>query len=313
MGRLFQLKMSLSVFAVVMAALPICTMAAGGGGGGGGGSSPSESAPLYDPAAEYAKGLAAIKAKDFNTAKRAFDRVIAVAPKDANTQFLAGYSRTNLNDWKGAKRYLEKAVKLDPKLIGAHQALGITYAKTGDRAKAEGIVAALKGRETTCATKCADAASLKEAITAITAALSGPTTSALAPDKSLLFASAAQGDELYLAAVSLINEGRYDDAIDQLKAAQASFGPHPDVLTYLGFANRKLGRFDVAESYYISALTAAPAHRGATEYYGELMVQRGDMAGAQVMLARLDAQCQFGCAEADELRRWVVAGHAPHS
>ena len=39
-------------------------------------------------------------------------------------------------------------------------------------------------------------------------------------------------------------------------ARATAFGAHPDILTYLGFANRKLGRFDVAEDYYRQALAA---------------------------------------------------------
>jgi len=85
------------------------------------------------------------------------------------------------------------------------------------------------------------------------------------------------------------------------------------VLTYLGFSNRKLGRYDVAENYYRQALAAAPNHKGATEYYGELLVERGDLAGAERMLARLDSLCTFGCAEAEELRRWVEARAEPAS
>ena len=53
------------------------------------------------------------------------------------------------------------------------------------------------------------------------------------------------------------------------------------MLTYLGFANRKLGHYDLAESYYRQALAAAPNHKGATEYYGEMMIERGDMAGRE--------------------------------
>ena len=41
------------------------------------------------------------------------------------------------------------------------------------------------------------------------------------------------------------------------------------------------------------------------------MVERGDKNGAEKMLASLDSSCTFGCAEADELRRWIDAGHAP--
>ena len=32
----------------------------------------------------------------------------------------------------------------------------------------------------------------------------------------------------------------------------------------------------------------------------------GDIAGAQRMLAKLDATCSYGCAQADELRRWIA-------
>ena len=35
---------------------------------------------------------------------------------------------------------------------------------------------------------------------------------------------------------------------------------------------------------------------------------RGDTAGAKLMLARLDRICAYGCAEAEELRRWIDAG-----
>jgi tetratricopeptide (TPR) repeat protein len=129
----------------------------------------------------------------------------------------------------------------------------------------------------------------------------------------LLFASTGEADTAYLEAVSLIHEHRYADAIVSLQKARDVFGAHPDILTYLGFANRKLGHYEVAEDYYRQALTAAPQHRGATEYYGELLVERHNLKGARAMLARLDEICTFGCAEADELRQWIKDGHAPQS
>jgi tetratricopeptide (TPR) repeat protein len=306
-------KLIFLITAVAPLAIAVPLHAMGGGGGSGTSSAPSASAPQYDPAAEYQKGIAALKVKDYKAAKTAFDRVISVAPRDANTQFLAGMSRTGLGDWKGARKFLEKAVKIDPNLIGAHRELGVTYAKLGDKAKAQATLDLLKTKSKACAGDCPQTNDFKGAIEAVSAALGGTPQASLRPNESLMFASSTKGDGLYLDAVGLINEGRYEAAIGTLKTAQASFGPHPDVLTYLGFANRKLGRLDVAEDYYRQALTAAPAHRGATEYYGELMVERGNLAGANMMLARLDAQCQFGCAEADELRRWIVAGHSPHS
>jgi Tfp pilus assembly protein PilF len=83
------------------------------------------------------------------------------------------------------------------------------------------------------------------------------------------------------------------------------FGPHPDILTYEGYAWRKKGDWNRAETYYRQALAIAPQHRGATEYYGELKVERGDLAGAKLMLTKLDGICAYGCAEAEELRRWI--------
>lgn len=296
---------------IIALALPASLSAAGGGGGGGGGM-PSETAPSYDPAEEYQKGVTALKAKDFKAAKTAFDRVLASAPRDANSNYLAGLARQGLGDWKGAKTKFEKATKLDPNLIGAKRELGVTYAKLGDKPNADATLVALEATDAACGGTCSDAAEIKAAVEAVKAAIASP-AAAVAPNRNLLFASEAKGDALYLDAVGLINEHRYEDAIVALKAAQASFGPHPDILTYLGFANRKLKRFDVAESYYLAALAVAPNHRGATEYYGELMVERGDLAGARMKLAVLDAQCRFGCAEAEELRLWIAAGRSPHS
>lgn len=296
---------------ILALALPASLSAAGGGGGGGGGM-PSETAPSYDPAEEYQKGVTALKAKDFKAAKTAFDRVLASAPRDANSNYLAGLARQGLGDWKGAKAKFEKAAKLDPNLVGAKRELGVTYAKLGDKPNADAMLVQLQATAAACGDTCAEASELKAAIDAVTAAIASP-TAAIGPGRNLLFASQTKGDALYLDAVGLINEHRYEDAITALKAAQASFGPHPDILTYLGFANRKLKRFDVAESYYLAALAIAPTHRGATEYYGELMVERGDLAGARMKLAALDAQCRFGCAEAEELRLWIAAGRSPHS
>ena len=294
----------------VLCAVPLH---AAGGGGGGGGMMPSQSAPSYDPAEEYRKGLAALEAKDFKAARTAFDRVIAAAPRDANSHYLGGLARSGLEDWKGARRLYERAIKLNDGLIGAHRELGVAQARLGDAEKAKAVLATLSSRATSCGGTCPQAAELKAAVEAVEAALAGGPQAMRSGEVPLLFATPQQGDSAYLAAVSLINEKRYEEAIAALEGARAAFGPHPDILTYLGFANRKLARFEPAERYYRDALSIAPEHRGATEYFGELMVERGDLAGARTMLARLDTICRFGCAEAEELRAWIAAGQSPHS
>lgn len=225
---------------------------------------------------------------------------------------MLGLAQAGDGDLKRARKAYERAVKLDGSLVPARRELGVTLAKLGDAPKAQAQLDELKARDATCAGTCAQSADVKAAVGAVEAAIATP-TAALAPPPSLLFASSATGDGAYLEAVGLINEGRYEAAIASLGRAEAAFGPHPDVLTYLGFANRKLGRFEVAESYYRAALAIAPAHRGATEYYGELKVERGDLGGARAMLARLETICRFGCAEAEELRRWIDAADASPS
>ncbi|MDB5699336.1 MAG: hypothetical protein JWN69_2140 [Alphaproteobacteria bacterium] len=284
---------------------------ASGGGGGGGDSGPSMSAPSYDPAAEYRKGIEALQAGRHSDAKKAFERVLKVAPTDPGVNFVTGLACNGLGDLKCARKYFERAVRLDKAMVDAHRELGIVYAKSSEWAKARAELDRLKAMQQECGAGCAKAAQIGGAVAALTAALANAPQARLETQPSLIFASTAAGDRFYLEAVGLINEHRYEAAIASLQSARASFGAHPDILTYLGFANRKLGRFDVAEAYYRAALAAAPGHRGATEYYGELMVERGDSKGAKRMLASLDASCTFGCAEADELRRWVEAGAAP--
>lgn len=304
--------------AVLAAALLSCAaLPAFADGGGGGGNAmrnapPSMTARSYDPTAEYKKGLEALQAQNYKDADRAFGRVLQSLPRDANTNYMAGMARAGLGEMKDARRFFEKAAKYDDDLIPAHQELGIAWAKLGEPDKARTVLDDLKRRAEACADACAQAADLKAAIPAVEAALGGPPSSQAEPAATdVLFAGHDRGDSAYLQAVALINEKRYEDAIAALGDSARAFGPHPDILTYLGFAHRKLGRYAIAEDYYRQALAAAPQHLGATEYYGELMVERGDLAGARRMLAKLENVCRFGCAQADELRRWIAAAKQP--
>lgn len=288
---------------------------AAGGGGGGSGSAPSTSAPAYDPALEYQKGTAAFRAGDFKAAAGHFKKVVSAVPKEAAAQYMLGASHIGLGDFKKAAKPLELAVKYDPKLIEARRDLAITHAALGQADKAKPQLDALAAMQATCATTCADAAILADAIAKVEAALAGNTATSFLYRPDVELADAAAADQTYVTAVSLINEARYDEAIAYLEKARWAAGPHPDILTYMGFAHRKLQRYDVAESYYQAALTIFPEHRGALEYYGELKLERGNVAGAKAHLAKLEAICGFGCNEADELRRLIskagIAEKAP--
>lgn len=278
-------------------------MAAGGGGGGG--SAPSSSAPRYDAAAEYQKGVAALQAKNNKAAVRAFKRTLSVAPRNANAQYLLGVSYIGMDNYKKARKPLEKAIKYNSGLIGAHRDLAITYHKLDMADKAQASLNALTAKDKACGNGCADKAELTKAIAKVKATMNGSDSAHYQPADNMQFASTNSGDLAYMGAVALINEEKFEEAIADLQLASMTFGPHPDILTYLGFANRKLKNFDRAEQYYQAALAVAPEHLGATEYYGELMVERGDITGAKRKLARLESLCEFGCYEAEELRRWI--------
>ncbi|WP_293901083.1 tetratricopeptide repeat protein [Phenylobacterium sp.] len=301
----FRIMLLAGAFAGVSAAGAL----ASGGGGGGGAEMPSASAPMYNPAEEYAKAIKAIQAKDYKTAARSAQHVTDAAPKNADAWRLLGVANAGSENWKGARKAYEKAVKLAPDDLPSHAGLGLALANLKD-AKAQDELTWLKAKASTCSSDCD---TVKSLAAQVEAALGGATSagqpSAALEQGSLLFADA--GDQAYVQAVSLINEKRYDEALKSLDEARAAFGPHPDVLTYQGYTWRKKGQFAKAEDYYNQALAIAPNHRGATEYFGELKVERGDIAGARVMLAKLDRICAYGCAEAEELRRWIDAGGEP--
>ena len=299
MSLVFLVSLMASVSTASFAVAPSGGAPSGGGGGGG-----DFSGPQRDPAADYRKGIEALQASKFKEADRAFGNVLEAAPRDSSVWMLQGMARAGNKDLKGAQRSYEKSVQYDDKNIDAHRELGITYAKTNQTPKAQKELDGLKAKSDACKDSCADAAKLKASINALQGAMGGGAAAELSKP-SLMFASVGDGDNAYLAAVSLINEKRYDEALAALDTAKSVFGPHPDVLTYIGYTYRKMGQYDQAEKFYTEALSVAPNHKPATEYFGELKVERGDLAGAKKLLARLDTLCTYACPEEQELRRWI--------
>lgn len=266
---------------------------------------PSETEGNSETAAEFRKGVDAVEAGNFAEGELSLLKVIEATPADTNALFYLGLAREGKKDLDGAQAAFSAAIQVDGENVRALQELGVVQAKMGQADKAKATLEELKKRDAACAGSCAKASDLKSGVSKVEAAVAAGQSASLEPQNKLLFAGASAGDRAYLDAVSLINEHRYEDALGSLKTAAETFGPHPDILTYIGFANRKLGRYEVAEDYYQRAIQAAPEHRGAHEYYGELKVVRGDLPAARKLLARLDTLCTFGCAEADELRRWI--------
>ena len=99
-----------------------------------------------------------------------------------------------------------------------------------------------------------------------------------------------------------IKAEKYDQAIQQLQAANETSSA--DWNNLLGYSLRKKQPPDLvgAEKYYQAALKIEPDHRGALEYYGKLKLINNDLPGAEVLLARLDKACTFGCEEYSDLK-----------
>ncbi len=283
-------------------------LAASGGSSGGGGA-PSASGPSgsrIDPAKVYSEGVAYLQAKDFKKAEKAFDDVLEVAGRDANTNFMMALAQIGQEDYKNARKYLRNAVKYDKEHVLGRGYLGAVEAKLGDADKANEQKTALADAKAKCAGACPNSAVIDQSIALIDNALAKPDAPISIAGEFTQFASRETGDVAYLAASALINEGKYSEALYSLGKAALALGPHADVLTYQGFANRKLHNYDVAVSFYSAALKIDPRHRGANEYLGEYYVETGQMAKARAQLVKLDSICKFGCEQAEELRRWIA-------
>ena len=66
-------------------------------------------------------------------------------------------------------------------------------------------------------------------------------------EHSLLFEGISEPRTSYFGAIQLINAGDFEAAIVAFRELAAEIGPVPDVLNYLGYAHRRLRRFDEIE------------------------------------------------------------------
>lgn len=103
-----------------------------------------------------------------------------------------------------------------------------------------------------------------------------------------------------------IKANNYAAAIQTLEGANQSNSA--DWNNLLGYAQRKKSPPDwvLAERFYQAALKIDPKHKGALEYYGELLLMKNDLAGAEQMLARLDKACIFSCEEYRDLKEAIT-------
>jgi len=106
----------------------------------------------------------------------------------------------------------------------------------------------------------------------------------------------------YHAAYALIyDRGDYQAGITALRAL--GYDDNADVATLLGYASRKLGRYDDSKVWYERALAADPAHTVTWSYYGMWHAEQGNLLKAREFFAKVESLCgNTRCREYTELK-----------
>jgi tetratricopeptide (TPR) repeat protein len=112
-------------------------------------------------------------------------------------------------------------------------------------------------------------------------------------DKS---SSAKEFIDGYHAAYALIyDKDDYQAGIAALRALEHD--DNADVATLLGYANRKIGRYDEAKYWYDKALAADPKHALTWSYYGMWHAEQGNVLKAKDDLEQVRLICGTECKE----------------
>lgn len=134
---------------------------------------------------------------------------------------------------------------------------------------------------------------------------SGPTSSgAKRPGKKTKAQKSSAADDFlngWHKAYALIYDRRdYASGIAVLRAL--GYDDNPDVATLVGYASRKLGRYDEAKAWYDRALAADPNHALTWSYYGMWQAEQGNVLKAKDDLEKVRSICGTGCREYTALK-----------
>jgi tetratricopeptide (TPR) repeat protein len=113
--------------------------------------------------ADYAGGLAALKAGDAASALQRFQSALKRFPDAANLHNELGYSHRKLGQFDKAFEHYKRALAIDPRHRGAHEYIGEAYLQVGDVPSAEKHLAALRS---ICLLPCDELKDLQTAIEA---------------------------------------------------------------------------------------------------------------------------------------------------
>src|SRR5580704_10058261 len=96
------------------------------------------------------------------------------------------------------------------------------------------------------------------------------------------------------------DKGDYVGGIAALRAM--GYDDNADVATLIGYASRKLGRYDDAKYWYDKALAADPNHALTWSYYGMWQAEQGNLLKANDDLQKVALICGTDCREYTELK-----------
>jgi tetratricopeptide (TPR) repeat protein len=155
-------------------------------------------------------------------------------------------------------------------------------------------------------------------LTLLAATIVGDPASAIGPetDPALTPSDDTRGDdrsrprrserkfqEGFRAAHQLIEQQQFEAGIAALRALRRD--AHPDVANDLGYASRKLGRYEDAKFWYETALAADPRHARTWSYYGMWHAEQGNVLKALDYLERVRLLCGSDCREYLELKEVI--------
>src|SRR6185295_2661115 len=104
----------------------------------------------------FGAGVTAIQARDWAAAEASFREVLKEAPNNPGANFLFGVVRIGQDSLSEARNYLEKAVKLSPRMPDPIGRLGWVDVQLGDIAAAKKERSKLETMQRNCKQTCFD-------------------------------------------------------------------------------------------------------------------------------------------------------------
>jgi predicted Zn-dependent protease len=119
----------------------------------------------------FQQGVEALNAGNFEVAEGIFEEVLRASPTNPQANLMMGSTKMSINKWEEAKKYLEIAVRKDPKSPDPKSRLGVTLIKLGDIPGAMEQRAALEKMDKACKGKCRNAEWIASGIAMIDGAM----------------------------------------------------------------------------------------------------------------------------------------------